>query len=141
MKLLISCFSVFPCMLPICHPLHCSLLFLFSFNLLAPSSLLTLFPVSLSFLSVFCSCLQECSSQQCLQPSKIHVLILVLHGGNILDTGSGTVTNTVQDKSDIVIAAMINICIINIALWSILASFSFFWVQGHNFIVLLSQIS
>uniref|UniRef100_A0A8C2ERL4 Phosphatidylinositol transfer protein membrane associated 2 n=1 Tax=Cyprinus carpio TaxID=7962 RepID=A0A8C2ERL4_CYPCA len=25
----------------------------------------------------------------CLQPSKIHVLILVLHGGNILDTGSG----------------------------------------------------
>uniref|UniRef100_A0A671PAC8 Membrane-associated phosphatidylinositol transfer protein 2-like n=1 Tax=Sinocyclocheilus anshuiensis TaxID=1608454 RepID=A0A671PAC8_9TELE len=26
---------------------------------------------------------------QCLQPSKIHVLILVLHGGNILDTGSG----------------------------------------------------
>uniref|UniRef100_A0A669E2B5 Phosphatidylinositol transfer protein membrane associated 2 n=1 Tax=Oreochromis niloticus TaxID=8128 RepID=A0A669E2B5_ORENI len=33
--------------------------------------------------------LQDCSSQQCLQPSKIHVLILVLHGGNILDTGSG----------------------------------------------------
>uniref|UniRef100_A0A673KEB8 Membrane-associated phosphatidylinositol transfer protein 2-like n=1 Tax=Sinocyclocheilus rhinocerous TaxID=307959 RepID=A0A673KEB8_9TELE len=32
---------------------------------------------------------QDCSSQQCLQPSKIHVLILVLHGGNILDTGSG----------------------------------------------------
>ncbi|XP_076019650.1 membrane-associated phosphatidylinositol transfer protein 2 isoform X1 [Genypterus blacodes] len=29
------------------------------------------------------------SSQQCLQPSKIHVLVLVLHGGNILDTGSG----------------------------------------------------
>ncbi|XP_029920715.1 membrane-associated phosphatidylinositol transfer protein 2 isoform X7 [Myripristis murdjan] len=29
------------------------------------------------------------SSQQCLQSSKIHVLILVLHGGNILDTGSG----------------------------------------------------
>uniref|UniRef100_A0A8C2EQ05 Phosphatidylinositol transfer protein membrane associated 2 n=1 Tax=Cyprinus carpio TaxID=7962 RepID=A0A8C2EQ05_CYPCA len=28
-------------------------------------------------------------SQNCLQPSKIHVLILVLHGGNILDTGSG----------------------------------------------------
>ncbi|XP_051907777.1 LOW QUALITY PROTEIN: membrane-associated phosphatidylinositol transfer protein 2-like [Hippocampus zosterae] len=27
--------------------------------------------------------------QRCLQPSKIHVLILVLHGGNILDTGSG----------------------------------------------------
>uniref|UniRef100_A0A3P8R700 DDHD domain-containing protein n=1 Tax=Astatotilapia calliptera TaxID=8154 RepID=A0A3P8R700_ASTCA len=31
----------------------------------------------------------DCSSQQCVQPSKIHVLILVLHGGNILDTGSG----------------------------------------------------
>ncbi|KAJ0057495.1 hypothetical protein NL108_009233, partial [Boleophthalmus pectinirostris] len=29
------------------------------------------------------------SSQQCLQASKIHVLILVLHGGNILDAGSG----------------------------------------------------
>lgn len=34
--------------------------------------------------------LQDCSSQRCLQPSKIHVLVLVLHGGNILDTGSGT---------------------------------------------------
>uniref|UniRef100_A0A9J7Y1S6 Phosphatidylinositol transfer protein membrane associated 2 n=1 Tax=Cyprinus carpio carpio TaxID=630221 RepID=A0A9J7Y1S6_CYPCA len=32
---------------------------------------------------------EDGSSQQCLQPSKIHVLILVLHGGNILDTGSG----------------------------------------------------
>ncbi|XP_052422587.1 membrane-associated phosphatidylinositol transfer protein 2 isoform X3 [Carassius gibelio] len=32
---------------------------------------------------------EDCSSQQCSQPSKIHVLILVLHGGNILDTGSG----------------------------------------------------
>ncbi|XP_062290241.1 membrane-associated phosphatidylinositol transfer protein 2-like [Scomber scombrus] len=32
--------------------------------------------------------MEDCSSQQCLQPSKIHVLILVLHGGNILDTGS-----------------------------------------------------
>ncbi|XP_058644572.1 membrane-associated phosphatidylinositol transfer protein 2 isoform X3 [Onychostoma macrolepis] len=32
---------------------------------------------------------EDCSSRQCLQPSKIHVLILVLHGGNILDTGSG----------------------------------------------------
>ncbi|KAL2100466.1 hypothetical protein ACEWY4_004860 [Coilia grayii] len=29
------------------------------------------------------------SSQQCLQPCKIHVLVLVLHGGNILDTGAG----------------------------------------------------
>uniref|UniRef100_A0AAX7VJP4 DDHD domain-containing protein n=1 Tax=Astatotilapia calliptera TaxID=8154 RepID=A0AAX7VJP4_ASTCA len=33
--------------------------------------------------------IEDCSSQQCVQPSKIHVLILVLHGGNILDTGSG----------------------------------------------------
>ncbi|CAL9682347.1 unnamed protein product [Knipowitschia caucasica] len=33
--------------------------------------------------------IDDCSSQQCLQASKIHVLILVLHGGNILDTGSG----------------------------------------------------
>ncbi|XP_051973354.1 membrane-associated phosphatidylinositol transfer protein 2-like isoform X2 [Xyrauchen texanus] len=32
---------------------------------------------------------EDSSSQQCLQPSKIHVLLLVLHGGNILDTGSG----------------------------------------------------
>ncbi|XP_041666598.1 membrane-associated phosphatidylinositol transfer protein 2-like [Cheilinus undulatus] len=33
--------------------------------------------------------MENCSSQQCVQPSKIHVLVLVLHGGNILDTGSG----------------------------------------------------
>ncbi|XP_014913563.1 membrane-associated phosphatidylinositol transfer protein 2-like isoform X2 [Poecilia latipinna] len=33
--------------------------------------------------------MEDCPSQQCPQPSKIHVLILVLHGGNILDTGSG----------------------------------------------------
>ncbi|XP_033845602.1 membrane-associated phosphatidylinositol transfer protein 2-like isoform X2 [Periophthalmus magnuspinnatus] len=33
--------------------------------------------------------IDDCSSQQCLQASKIHVLVLVLHGGNILDTGSG----------------------------------------------------
>lgn len=32
--------------------------------------------------------IEDCSSQS-LQASKIHVLILVLHGGNILDTGSG----------------------------------------------------
>ncbi|XP_023194080.1 membrane-associated phosphatidylinositol transfer protein 2-like isoform X2 [Xiphophorus maculatus] len=32
---------------------------------------------------------EDCPSQQCPQPSRIHVLILVLHGGNILDTGSG----------------------------------------------------
>ncbi|KAM9840889.1 membrane-associated phosphatidylinositol transfer protein 2 [Aulostomus maculatus] len=33
--------------------------------------------------------MEDCPSQQCLQPSKTHVLVLVLHGGNILDTGSG----------------------------------------------------
>ncbi|KAL3041898.1 hypothetical protein OYC64_019970 [Pagothenia borchgrevinki] len=33
--------------------------------------------------------MEDCSSQQCLQTSKTHVLVLVLHGGNILDTGSG----------------------------------------------------
>ncbi|XP_045544791.1 membrane-associated phosphatidylinositol transfer protein 2 isoform X7 [Salmo salar] len=33
--------------------------------------------------------LEDGSSQQCLAPSKIHVLLLVLHGGNILDTGAG----------------------------------------------------
>ncbi|KAM4527592.1 membrane-associated phosphatidylinositol transfer protein 2 isoform 2-T5 [Odontesthes bonariensis] len=33
--------------------------------------------------------MEDCSSQQCPQSSKIHVLVLVLHGGNILDTGSG----------------------------------------------------
>ncbi|XP_065118728.1 membrane-associated phosphatidylinositol transfer protein 2 isoform X7 [Paramisgurnus dabryanus] len=33
--------------------------------------------------------LNDDGTQQELQPSKIHVLILVLHGGNILDTGSG----------------------------------------------------
>ncbi|XP_074546948.1 membrane-associated phosphatidylinositol transfer protein 2-like isoform X2 [Halichoeres trimaculatus] len=33
--------------------------------------------------------MEDLLSQQCLQPSKIHVLVLVLHGGNILDTGSG----------------------------------------------------
>nr|XP_029513263.1 membrane-associated phosphatidylinositol transfer protein 2-like isoform X6 [Oncorhynchus nerka] len=33
--------------------------------------------------------LEDGSSRQCLAPSKIHVLLLVLHGGNILDTGAG----------------------------------------------------
>uniref|UniRef100_A0A8C8MK78 DDHD domain-containing protein n=1 Tax=Oncorhynchus tshawytscha TaxID=74940 RepID=A0A8C8MK78_ONCTS len=33
--------------------------------------------------------LHDGSSRQCLAPSKIHVLLLVLHGGNILDTGAG----------------------------------------------------
>lgn len=45
-----------------------------------------------SLCPLICPCLwqQDCPSQRCLQPSKIHVLVLVLHGGNILDTGSGT---------------------------------------------------
>ncbi|XP_064798305.1 membrane-associated phosphatidylinositol transfer protein 2-like isoform X2 [Oncorhynchus masou masou] len=33
--------------------------------------------------------LEDGSSRQCLAPSNIHVLLLVLHGGNILDTGAG----------------------------------------------------
>ncbi|XP_028273586.1 membrane-associated phosphatidylinositol transfer protein 2 [Parambassis ranga] len=41
--------------------------------------------------------MEDCSAQQCLQPSKIHVLILVLHGGNILDTGSGEQNNKQGD--------------------------------------------
>uniref|UniRef100_A0A3Q1FU38 Phosphatidylinositol transfer protein membrane associated 2 n=1 Tax=Acanthochromis polyacanthus TaxID=80966 RepID=A0A3Q1FU38_9TELE len=41
--------------------------------------------------------MEDCSSQQCLQPSKIHVLVLVLHGGNILDTGSGEQNNKQGD--------------------------------------------
>lgn len=53
---------------------------------------LTLFPLTFFFFLICCSASlpQDCSSQRCLQPSKIHVLVLVLHGGNILDTGSGT---------------------------------------------------
>ncbi|XP_031711996.1 membrane-associated phosphatidylinositol transfer protein 2-like isoform X8 [Anarrhichthys ocellatus] len=40
-------------------------------------------------------------SQQCLQPSKIHVLILVLHGGNILDTGGGDQNSKQADVNTI----------------------------------------
>uniref|UniRef100_A0A671UZZ4 Phosphatidylinositol transfer protein membrane associated 2 n=1 Tax=Sparus aurata TaxID=8175 RepID=A0A671UZZ4_SPAAU len=43
----------------------------------------------------------ELSSQQCLQPSKIHVLILVLHGGNILDTGGGDQNSKQADVNTI----------------------------------------
>ncbi|XP_069379866.1 membrane-associated phosphatidylinositol transfer protein 2-like isoform X5 [Paralichthys olivaceus] len=43
----------------------------------------------------------EGSSQQCLQPSKIHVLILVLHGGNILDTGGGDQNSKQADVNTI----------------------------------------
>ncbi|KAM9743193.1 membrane-associated phosphatidylinositol transfer protein 2-like isoform 8-T10 [Menidia menidia] len=45
--------------------------------------------------------LSESSSQQCLQPSKIHVLILVLHGGNILDTGGGDQNSKQADVNTI----------------------------------------
>uniref|UniRef100_A0A8C9Y1Z9 Phosphatidylinositol transfer protein membrane associated 2 n=1 Tax=Sander lucioperca TaxID=283035 RepID=A0A8C9Y1Z9_SANLU len=45
--------------------------------------------------------LDESSSQQCLQPSKIHVLILVLHGGNILDTGGGDQNSKQADVNTI----------------------------------------
>ncbi|XP_055018149.1 LOW QUALITY PROTEIN: membrane-associated phosphatidylinositol transfer protein 2-like [Boleophthalmus pectinirostris] len=44
---------------------------------------------------------EESSSQQCLQPSKIHVLILVLHGGNILDTGGGEQSSKQADVNTI----------------------------------------
>ncbi|XP_061880497.1 membrane-associated phosphatidylinositol transfer protein 2-like isoform X4 [Entelurus aequoreus] len=44
---------------------------------------------------------EESSSQQCLQPSKIHVLILVLHGGNILDTGGGEQSGKQADVNTI----------------------------------------
>uniref|UniRef100_A0A8D0AHY6 Phosphatidylinositol transfer protein membrane associated 2 n=1 Tax=Sander lucioperca TaxID=283035 RepID=A0A8D0AHY6_SANLU len=40
---------------------------------------------------------EDCLSQQCLQSSKTHVLVLVLHGGNILDTGSGEQNNKQAD--------------------------------------------
>lgn len=43
---------------------------------------------------------QDCPSQRCLQASKIHVLVLVLHGGNILDTGSGTDTSWLAASSE-----------------------------------------
>ncbi|CAG5923394.1 unnamed protein product [Menidia menidia] len=45
--------------------------------------------------------IMESSSQQCLQPSKIHVLILVLHGGNILDTGGGDQNSKQADVNTI----------------------------------------
>ncbi|XP_061758488.1 membrane-associated phosphatidylinositol transfer protein 2-like isoform X6 [Nerophis ophidion] len=46
----------------------------------------------------------ESSAQQCLQPSKIHVLILVLHGGNILDTGGGEQSGKQADVNTISLA-------------------------------------
>uniref|UniRef100_A0A3P9A449 DDHD domain-containing protein n=1 Tax=Esox lucius TaxID=8010 RepID=A0A3P9A449_ESOLU len=41
---------------------------------------------------------------QCLPPSKIHVLILVLHGGNILDTGGGDQASKQGDVNTITTA-------------------------------------
>ncbi|XP_072271917.1 membrane-associated phosphatidylinositol transfer protein 2 isoform X12 [Pyxicephalus adspersus] len=41
------------------------------------------------------------SAQTSLQPCKVHVLILVLHGGNILDTGSGDQTSKQGDVNTI----------------------------------------
>ncbi|KAK0150959.1 Membrane-associated phosphatidylinositol transfer protein 2 [Merluccius polli] len=43
----------------------------------------------------------DCSSPQDLQPSKVHVLILVLHGGNILDTGGGEANSKQADVNTI----------------------------------------
>ncbi|MEQ2215314.1 hypothetical protein XENOCAPTIV_030591, partial [Xenoophorus captivus] len=60
------------------------------------------------FVQLACTCncgiactFMESSSQQCLQPSKIHVLILVLHGGNILDTGGGDQNSKQADVNTI----------------------------------------
>ncbi|KAL6114144.1 pitpnm2 [Pungitius sinensis] len=44
---------------------------------------------------------EESLSQPCLQPSKIHVLVLVLHGGNILDTGGGDQNSKQADVNTI----------------------------------------
>uniref|UniRef100_A0A3Q3QQH5 DDHD domain-containing protein n=1 Tax=Monopterus albus TaxID=43700 RepID=A0A3Q3QQH5_MONAL len=58
----------------------------------------SLFPF-ITLCLIYCS--QESSSQQCLQSSKIHVLILVLHGGNILDTGGGDQSSKQADVNTI----------------------------------------
>uniref|UniRef100_A0AAR2LUT3 DDHD domain-containing protein n=1 Tax=Pygocentrus nattereri TaxID=42514 RepID=A0AAR2LUT3_PYGNA len=44
---------------------------------------------------------EGCSAQQGLQTSKIHVLLLVLHGGNILDTGGGDQSSKQGDVNTI----------------------------------------
>ncbi|XP_072514183.1 membrane-associated phosphatidylinositol transfer protein 2-like isoform X3 [Salminus brasiliensis] len=44
---------------------------------------------------------EDCSTQQGLQASKIHVLLLVLHGGNILDTGGGDQSSKQGDVNTI----------------------------------------
>uniref|UniRef100_A0A6Q2XA36 DDHD domain-containing protein n=1 Tax=Esox lucius TaxID=8010 RepID=A0A6Q2XA36_ESOLU len=56
------------------------------------------------FLCLMCMMGDELSSQQCLPPSKIHVLILVLHGGNILDTGGGDQASKQGDVNTITTA-------------------------------------
>uniref|UniRef100_A0A3B5BNW9 Phosphatidylinositol transfer protein membrane associated 2 n=1 Tax=Stegastes partitus TaxID=144197 RepID=A0A3B5BNW9_9TELE len=67
-----------------------------------PGLLSSVFPTVTTFIYFFLMCCsQESSSQQCLQPSKIHVLILVLHGGNILDTGGGDQNSKQADVNTI----------------------------------------
>ncbi|XP_040203244.1 membrane-associated phosphatidylinositol transfer protein 2 isoform X8 [Rana temporaria] len=45
--------------------------------------------------------MEDESAQTSLQPCKVHVLILVLHGGNILDTGSGDQSSKQGDVNTI----------------------------------------
>ncbi|XP_078083236.1 membrane-associated phosphatidylinositol transfer protein 2 isoform X2 [Mustelus asterias] len=45
--------------------------------------------------------IEDGTSQQPLQPCKIHVLVLILHGGNILDPGSGDQTSKQADVNTI----------------------------------------
>ncbi|XP_063310377.1 membrane-associated phosphatidylinositol transfer protein 2 [Pelobates fuscus] len=47
------------------------------------------------------STVEDESAQVSIQPCKIHVLILVLHGGNILDTGSGDQSSKQGDVNTI----------------------------------------
>uniref|UniRef100_A0A8C0VQN1 Phosphatidylinositol transfer protein membrane associated 2 n=1 Tax=Cyanistes caeruleus TaxID=156563 RepID=A0A8C0VQN1_CYACU len=55
-----------------------------------------------SFPSTNCMCyFTDESVQPLMQPSKIHVLLLVLHGGNILDSGSGDQSSKQGDVNTI----------------------------------------
>ncbi|XP_069727250.1 membrane-associated phosphatidylinositol transfer protein 2 isoform X3 [Phaenicophaeus curvirostris] len=47
------------------------------------------------------SIIEDQSVQSLMQPSKIHVLLLVLHGGNILDSGSGDQSSKQGDVNTI----------------------------------------
>uniref|UniRef100_A0A5F8H9S5 Phosphatidylinositol transfer protein membrane associated 2 n=1 Tax=Monodelphis domestica TaxID=13616 RepID=A0A5F8H9S5_MONDO len=47
---------------------------------------------------------QDEASLPLVQPSKVHVLLLVLHGGNILDTGAGDQTSKQGDVNTIAMA-------------------------------------